>query len=113
MTVNGPVADVSLASTLMVNGVPGTALALSATVCGSCSIGPVGATPMTVTGSVSAPPADDLMVMLAGGCARSLTTSCWLIPDLDRRPKPWATRSGTSTSSLDDAWMVNRWLSQS
>ncbi|MNY51388.1 hypothetical protein D3C86_1869710 [compost metagenome] len=111
--VNGPLAAVSLASTLRVNGVPGTALALSATVCGSSSIGPVGAVPMTVTGSVSAPPADDLTVMLAGGCGRSLTTNCWLIPDLVRRPNPWATRSGTTTSSLDDAWMVNRWLLQS
>ncbi|MNV50311.1 hypothetical protein D3C71_1423130 [compost metagenome] len=102
--------SLSLASTLMVIGTPALVLTVSATASGFSLPEGTSTMPVTLTGSLSAPPAADLTVTLSGGWLRSLTTS---VPSAGRGPYPWATRPGFRTLSLELAVMVRRRLAGS
>ncbi|MNF77471.1 hypothetical protein D3C84_596190 [compost metagenome] len=88
-------------------GTPKLVLPVSATASGASFSPLFGCVPITTTGSVSLPPAADLIVTLAGGCDRSATLRRCKVPVFVSRPKPWATMSGTTTSS-DEVASISR-----
>ncbi|MNJ49875.1 hypothetical protein D3C77_451310 [compost metagenome] len=86
--VNGtlPSGSLSLASRFKVSATPKLVPPWSACATGGWFSASTGAFPTITTGSVSLPPAADLIVTVAGGWATSLTVRVCSVPDLDSRP---------------------------